>query len=110
MRVLTGYGRSQTDVPSYCPCHHRFCGVFAAILPLPFIKKTSQNNWPVFRKYPEGSNIIIEMELVRMRTHADCVVIPFAHLEYCLKHVFGKDIAFEQEFVILFQCLHCTQK
>jgi len=25
----TGYGRGQTDVPSYCPCHHRFCGVFA---------------------------------------------------------------------------------
>jgi len=25
----TGYGRGQTDVPSYFPCHHRFCGVFA---------------------------------------------------------------------------------
>jgi len=25
----TGCGRGQTDVPSYCPCHHRFCGVFA---------------------------------------------------------------------------------
>ena len=25
----TGYGRGQTDVPSYCPCHHRFLGVFA---------------------------------------------------------------------------------
>jgi len=25
----TGYGRGQTDVPSYYPCHHRFCGVFA---------------------------------------------------------------------------------